>query len=69
LNCAYASPRWTHGVEKRAQILRDRTDYFGVIRMFASHRSFETAYDLRGAEPFLMDTAVNPEFAHAALIK
>src|SRR5512133_2055161 len=64
-----SDPRWTHGVEERAQMLRERTDYFIVMRMIASHGPFQTACDLRGTETFLMDMATNPEFAHALLDK
>lgn len=62
-------PRWTHGVAERAQLLREQTDYFVVMRMVASHGPFQTACDLRGTEAFLMDMALNPEFAHALLDK
>jgi uroporphyrinogen decarboxylase len=62
-----SDPRWTHGVEERAQMLRERTDYFLVMRMIASHGPFQTACDLRGTETFLMDMALNPAFAHALL--
>lgn len=62
-------PRWTHGVAERAQMLRGQTDYFVVMRMVASHGPFQTACDLRGTETFLMDMAINPEFANALLDK
>ena len=62
-------PRWTHGVAERAQLLREQTDYFVVMRMVASRGPFQTACDLRGTEAFLMDMALNPEFAHALLDK
>ena len=64
-----SDPRWTQGVAKRAQRLREETDYFVVMRMVASHGPFQTACDLRGTESFLMDMALNPEFAHALLEK
>jgi uroporphyrinogen decarboxylase len=62
-------PRWTHGIGKRAQMLREQTDYFVVMRMVASHGPFQTACDLRGTESFLMDMALDPEFAYALLDK
>jgi uroporphyrinogen decarboxylase len=62
-------PRWTHGVAERAQLLHEQTDYFITMRMIASHGPFQTACDLRGTEAFLMDMALNPEFAHALLDK
>jgi uroporphyrinogen decarboxylase len=64
-----SDPRWTHGVAKRAQMLREQTNYFVVMRMVASHGPFQTACDLRGTESFLMDMAINPDFAHALLDK
>jgi uroporphyrinogen decarboxylase len=64
-----SDPRWTHGVAQRAQLLREQTDYFVVMRMVASHGPFQTACDLRGTESFLMDMALNPEFAHTLLDK
>jgi uroporphyrinogen decarboxylase len=64
-----SDPRWTHGVAARAQQLRKQTDYFIVMRMVASHGPFQTACDLRGTESFLMDMAINPEFAQALLDK
>lgn len=62
-------PRWTAGVEDRARLLREQTDYFVVMRMVASHGPFQTASDLRGTEAFLTDMALNPEFAQALLEK
>ena len=62
-------PRWTAGVAERACQLREQTDYFVVMRMVASHGPFQTACDLRDAESFLMDMALNPEFAQALLDK
>lgn len=64
-----SDPRWTHGVAERAQMLREQTDYFVVMRMVASHGPFQTACDLRGTESFLMDMAATPDFAHALLDK
>jgi len=61
--------RWTRGVAERAQLLREQTDYFVVMRMVASHGPFQTACDLRGTEQFLMDLALNPGFAYALLEK
>jgi uroporphyrinogen decarboxylase len=62
-----SDPRWTQGVAERAQSLHEQTDYFVVMRMVASHGPFQTACDLRGTETFLMDMALNPEFAQALL--
>jgi uroporphyrinogen decarboxylase len=64
-----SDPRWTQGVAERAQLLHDQTDYFVVMRMVASHGPFQTACDLRGTETFLMDMALNPDFALALLDK
>lgn len=64
-----SDPRWTDGVAERARSLREATDYFVVMRMVASHGPFQTACDLRGTESFLMDMALNPDFAHALLDK
>jgi uroporphyrinogen decarboxylase len=64
-----SDPRWTQGVADRAQLLREQTQDFVVMRMVASHGPFQTACDLRGTEAFLMDMALKPEFAHALLDK
>lgn len=64
-----SDPRWTQGVADRAQMLREQTQAFVVMRMVASHGPFQTACDLRGTEAFLMDMALKPEFAHALLDK
>jgi uroporphyrinogen decarboxylase len=64
-----SDPRWTQGVVERARMLREQRDYFVVMRMVASHGPFQTACDLRGTETFLMDMALNPEYAHALLDK
>jgi uroporphyrinogen decarboxylase len=64
-----SDPRWTQGVAERARMLHEQTDYFVVMRMVASHGPFQTACDLRGTEPFLMDMAGNPDFAQALLDK
>jgi uroporphyrinogen decarboxylase len=60
---------WIAGVTGRARELREQTDYFVVMRMVASHGPFQTACDLRGTETFLMDMALNPEFARTLLEK
>ncbi|MEW5869893.1 MAG: uroporphyrinogen decarboxylase family protein [Chloroflexota bacterium] len=60
-------PRWTAGLAERARWLHEHTDYFVVMRMVASHGPFQMACDLRGTENFLMDLALNPEFAWALL--
>jgi len=62
-----ADPRWTQGVRERARSLREQTEYFVVMRMVASHGPFQTACDLRGTETFLMDMALNPDFAYTLL--
>jgi uroporphyrinogen decarboxylase len=56
-------------VAERAQMLREQTDYFVVMRMVASHGPFQTACDLRGTESFLMDMATSQDFAHTLLDK
>lgn len=62
-----SDPRWMAGVAERAKTLRAQTEYFVVMRMVASHGPFQTACDLRGTENFLMDMAINPDFATALL--
>ncbi|MBN1146593.1 MAG: hypothetical protein JXA78_05015 [Anaerolineales bacterium] len=62
-------PIWMAGVAERAKLLRQSTDYFIAMRMVASHGVFQTACDLRGTENFLMDLAINPQFAQALLGK
>lgn len=64
-----SDPRWTHGVAERARILHEQDEYFVVMRMITSHGLFQTACDLRGAEAFLMDMALNPEFAYTLLYR
>jgi len=64
-----SDPRWMAGVAERALQLHEKTDYFVVMRMVASHGPFQTACDLRGTETFLMDMALHPEFARALLEK
>ena len=62
-----SDPRWMNGVAERAHTLCEQADYFVVMRMVASHGPFQTACDLRGTEAFLMDMALNPEFAQTLL--
>jgi uroporphyrinogen decarboxylase len=62
-------PLWMSGVAERAEMLRQTTDYFVVMRMVASHGVFQTACDLRGTENFLVDLAINPNFAQSLLDK
>jgi uroporphyrinogen decarboxylase len=64
-----SDPRWTRGVAERARMLGEQNGYFVTMRMIASHGPFQTACDLRGTQPFLMDMAINPEFAQALLDK
>ena len=64
-----SDPRWMHGLAQRARLLHERSDVFIVMRMVSSHGPFQTACDLRGTENFLMDMALQPEFAHALLEK
>lgn len=58
-----SDPRWMSGVTERARLLYEKTDYFVVMRMVASHGPFQTACDLRGTENFLKDMVRNQEFA------
>jgi uroporphyrinogen decarboxylase len=62
-----SDPVWMAGVAERARSLRQQTDYFVVMRMVASHGPFQTACDLRGLDAFLIDMALNPDFAAALL--
>jgi uroporphyrinogen decarboxylase len=64
-----SDPCWMEGVTERARLLREQSDAFVVMRMVASHGPFQTACDLRGTENFLMDMALNPEFARTLLEK
>ena len=64
-----SDPRWMAGVVERARRLYEQTDYFVVMRMVASHGPFQTACDLRSTDLFLMDMALNPEFAEYLLDK
>jgi uroporphyrinogen decarboxylase len=60
-------PKWMQGVADRARSLRETSDYFVTMRMVASHGPFQTACDLRGTENFLMDMAINSDFARELL--
>ena len=62
-----SDPTWMSGVAERARFLRQQSHYFVVMRMVASHGPFQTACDLRGLNTFLMDMALNPDFAAALL--
>jgi uroporphyrinogen decarboxylase len=62
-----ADPRWTAGVSARAQALHRETDRFIIGRMVTSHGVFQTACDLRGTAEFMLDMALNPDFALALL--
>ena len=64
-----ADPRWTAGLNERASSLSEKGEHFIVMRMAASHGPFQTACDFRGTENFLMDMALNPEFAQVLLEK
>lgn len=58
-------PKWTQGVRERAQYLHNNTDCYIIARMVTSHGIYQSACDLRGTETFLLDMAMNPEFAQA----
>jgi uroporphyrinogen decarboxylase len=60
-------PRWFSGVRKRAQELRESTDYWITARMVTSHGPYQMACDLRGTENFMIDMVKNPDFAIALL--
>ena len=64
-----ADPRWTAGINERARLLREGTDYFVILRMVSSHGPFQTACDLRGTVNFLKDMVRNTSFAKALLDK
>ena len=61
-------PKWTQGVSERTHALKD-SDHFIIGRMVVSHGPFQMACDLRSMENFLMDMAINQNFAHALLEK
>lgn len=58
---------WTVGVRERARLLKEDTDFFVVARMVTSHGPYMTACGLRGTEQYLIDMAMDPEFAHALI--
>lgn len=62
-----SQPHWTAGVGERARMLHEDSGYFIAARMVSSHGPFQTACDLRGTEQFLMDMAIDPEFAETLL--
>lgn len=55
--------RWVVGVAERARELKENTDYYVVARMVTSHGPYMTAGHLRGVEQFLIDMALDEEFA------
>jgi uroporphyrinogen decarboxylase len=56
-------PSWFSEVRKRAQVLRESTDYWITARMVTSHGPYQMACDLRGTENFMIDLVNNPDFA------
>jgi len=60
-------PHWFAGVRKRAQELRESTAYWIAARMVTSHGPFQYACDLRSMENFMVDMAMNTDFAFALL--
>ena len=60
-------PRWFAGVRKRAQEMRESTDYWITARMITSHGPYQLACDMRGTENFMIDLVKNPDFAVALL--
>jgi len=61
------NPELTEGLEKKAQDLYETTD-LALIGKF-SNSIFEQAFYMRGFEQFLMDVAINPDFADALMGK
>lgn len=59
--------KWTAGVAERARLLHESAAWFVIARMVTSHGPFQTACDLRGTEQFLMDLALDPDFAQRLL--
>lgn len=64
-----ADPRWTVGVRERAKKLKEGSDYFVVARMVTSHGPYMTACGLRDTEQYLLDMALDPDFAHALIAR
>jgi uroporphyrinogen decarboxylase len=62
-----ADPRWTVGVRERAKELKENSDYFVVARMVTSHGPYMTACGLRDTEQYLLDMALDPDFAHTLI--
>ena len=60
-------PKWTAGVADRAAALADAGEHFIIGRMVIGHGPFQLASDLRGTSNFMMDMALNPDFATALL--
>jgi uroporphyrinogen decarboxylase len=60
-----SDPCWTAGVRERARALKEGTDCFVIARMISSYGPYLTACNLRGAEQFLMDMALDEDFAIA----
>jgi len=62
-----SNPIWTTGVRERARSLHENSDYYIIARMVTSHGPYTTACGLRGMEQYMVDMAMNPEFAHALM--
>jgi uroporphyrinogen decarboxylase len=60
-------PRWFAGIHKRAQDLRESTNFWITARMITSHGPYQMACDLRGTENFMIDLVTNPDYAIALL--
>lgn len=58
---------WIEGVNERARTLATAAEHYIVARMVTSHGPFQLACDLRGAAEFMLDMAINPDFAVALL--
>ena len=62
-----ANPELVEGLEEKARDLYDNTDY-ALVGKF-SNSIFEQSFYMRGFEQFLMDLALDPEFAGALMGK
>lgn len=60
---------WFAGLEKRAQEINIRGNYWITARMITSHGPYQMACDLRGTEKFMIDLSLDPAFAMALLEK
>lgn len=62
-----SDPKWVAGVRERAKLLKEETDSYVSARMVMSHGIYQMSCDLRNMDQFMIDLAMDKEFAAALL--